>query len=219
MVFKAHSSDQVAHLFADPRSAPERTGLPSPISGKARSMPTHNRLGSDDRYRVKYARAATIEPDEQSAVDPAQMQSAWRPLLEDIELMPQDQDFSFQPPSRLEAVPHHTDEEEGDCDHQPQSCSDSVASVTPADWVFGSDNPPSWLANTADGVIGAHWSAQYGENPRQAYIAERQWRPCKQVGFNLELKGSAKIHPHKLYENCMRTHSLHRVLAWRDRLG
>src|SRR5438445_4882945 len=29
-----------------------------------------------------------------------------RPLPEDIELMPQDQDFGFQPPSRLEAVPH-----------------------------------------------------------------------------------------------------------------
>jgi hypothetical protein len=41
------------------------------------------------------------------------MQSAWRTLLEDIELMPQDQDFGFQPPSRLEAVAQHTDEEKG----------------------------------------------------------------------------------------------------------
>jgi hypothetical protein len=58
-------------------------------------MPTHDSLGPDDGYGVKNARAATIEPDEQSTVDPAQMQSAWRPLLEDIELMPQDQDFRF----------------------------------------------------------------------------------------------------------------------------
>src|SRR5437870_8363311 len=40
-VLEAHSSDKVAHLFADPRSAPEWTGLPPPISGKAHSMPTH----------------------------------------------------------------------------------------------------------------------------------------------------------------------------------
>jgi hypothetical protein len=45
------------------------------------------------------------------------MQSAWRTLLEDIELMPQDQDFGFQPPSRLEAVAQHTDEQEAHCDH------------------------------------------------------------------------------------------------------
>ena len=52
-VLKAHSSDQVAHLFANPRSAPERTGLPAPISGKAHSVPTHNSLWPDDDYRFK----------------------------------------------------------------------------------------------------------------------------------------------------------------------
>ena len=102
-------------------------------------MPPQDGLGPDDGYGIKNARAATVEPDEQSAVDPAQMKSAWRPLPEDIELMPQDQDFGFQPPSRLEAVPHHADEEEGNCDHQPQSCSDSLVAVTLVDGVFGSD--------------------------------------------------------------------------------
>ena len=60
-------------------------------------MPTHDRLGPDDGYGVKNARAATIQPDEQGTVDPTQMQSAWRALLQDIELMPQHQDFGFQP--------------------------------------------------------------------------------------------------------------------------
>jgi len=102
-------------------------------------MPTHHSLGPDDGCGIKNARAATIEPDEQGAVGPTQMQSAWRALLEDIELMPKDQDFGFQPRSGLEAVAQHTDEEEGNCDHQPQSCSDSAAAVTPTDGVFGSD--------------------------------------------------------------------------------
>jgi hypothetical protein len=140
---QTHFSNQVAHLFADPRSAPERTGLPPPISGKTHSMPTHDSLGPDDGYGVKNARAATIEPDEQSAVGPTQMQAAWRALLQNIELMAQDQVFGFQPPSRLEAVTQQADEKEANSDHQPQSCSDSLAAVTPADGVFGSDRPLS----------------------------------------------------------------------------
>src|SRR5216683_1442917 len=56
--------------------------------------------------------------------------------------MPQDQDFRSQPPLRLEAVAQHADEEEANCDHQSQSCSDSLAAVTPADGVFGSDTHP-----------------------------------------------------------------------------
>ena len=116
-VLKIHSSDQVAHLFADPRSAAERMGLPSPVSGKTHSMPTHNSLGSDDGYGVKNARTATIEPNEQGTIGPTQMHPTWRALLQNIELMPQYQVFGFQPPSRLEAVAQHANEKEGNCNH------------------------------------------------------------------------------------------------------
>jgi hypothetical protein len=54
-------------------------------------------------------------------------------------LTPQNQDFGFELASRLEAVAQHANEKDGNCDHQPQSCSDSVAAATPADGVFGSD--------------------------------------------------------------------------------
>jgi hypothetical protein len=40
--------------------------------------------------------------------------------------MPQDQDLCFQPPSRLEASHTDANEEEANCDHQSQSCSDSL---------------------------------------------------------------------------------------------
>src|SRR6516164_2326665 len=109
-VFKTHSSDQVAHVFADLRSASERTGLPSPVSGKALSVPTHNRLRPHDGYSVKDARAATVEPNEQSTIDPTQMRPAWRSPLWEVELMPQDHDFGFQLRSRLEVVAQHADE-------------------------------------------------------------------------------------------------------------
>jgi hypothetical protein len=45
------------------------------------------------------------------------MQSTCRALLQDTELMPQNQSFGFQPPSRLEAVVQQADEKEGNCSH------------------------------------------------------------------------------------------------------
>jgi len=70
--------------------------------------------------------------------------------------MSQYQDFGFQSPSRLEAVAQHTDEEEGTCYHQPQSCSDSVAAVTPVDGVFGSDSAPFSKLVAGKQNIGGH---------------------------------------------------------------
>ena len=58
-------------------------------------MPTDNRLRPDDGYGVKNAREAAIEPNEQGTVNPTQTQSAWGALLQDIELMPQSQNFGF----------------------------------------------------------------------------------------------------------------------------
>ena len=50
-------------------------------------------------------------------MDPTQMHSTWGALLQNIELMPQYQDFGFQQPSRLEAVAQHADEKDGNCNH------------------------------------------------------------------------------------------------------
>jgi hypothetical protein len=108
---------QVAHLFADPWPATARAGFPSPYAAKPIRCQRTTVSGPDDGYGVKYARTATIEPNEQGTVGPTQMQSAWGALLQDIELMPQYQDFGFQPPPRLEAVAQHADEKEGNCNH------------------------------------------------------------------------------------------------------
>jgi hypothetical protein len=81
-------------------------------------MPAHDSLGPDEAHGIQNAGVATIEPDEQGAVDPTQVQSTARHAqLQDIELMPQYQDFGFQPRSRLEEVAQHTDEQEADCNH------------------------------------------------------------------------------------------------------
>src|SRR5262245_59655710 len=89
-----------------------------PVAGKTLAMPAHDSLGLDDAQGIQNARVATIEPDEQDAVDPKQMQSpVRRSLLQDVELMPQYQDFGFQPQSRLEEVAQHADEQEADRNH------------------------------------------------------------------------------------------------------
>jgi hypothetical protein len=103
-------------------------------------VPTHNSFGPDDGYGIKNTRKVTIKPNEQGAVGPAQFQSTWCALSKHVQLMTQNQQFSVKPPSRLEAIAHHADEKEGDCDHQSALCSDSGTAATPADGVFGSDS-------------------------------------------------------------------------------
>jgi hypothetical protein len=80
-------------------------------------MPTHDGLRPHDRYGIKNAWTATIEPNQQSAVGPAQIRSKWCALLEDVELVPQDHDFGLHPPLRLEAVAQHANEQEANCNH------------------------------------------------------------------------------------------------------
>src|SRR5262245_30744479 len=117
-VLKARSSDQVAHLLGDAGTTSRRAGPPPPIGGKALPMPAHHGLGPDNGYGIKDARAAPVEPYEQSSVGPTQMQPAVRcRLLQDVQLMPQDQDFGLQPLSRLETAAQHTKEQKADCDH------------------------------------------------------------------------------------------------------
>jgi hypothetical protein len=56
----------------------------------------------------------TIEPNEQGAVSPAQMQSTWCTLSKHVKLMTQNQNFSSKPSSRLEAITQRAKEKEGD---------------------------------------------------------------------------------------------------------
>src|SRR2546427_11572200 len=91
---------------------PGRAEFPSPVAGKTFAMPAHDSLGPDDAQSIKNARVTTIEPDEQRAVDPTQMQStARRALLQDVELMPQYQNFGPQPRARLEGDATHPEQQ------------------------------------------------------------------------------------------------------------
>ena len=58
-----------------------------------------------------------MEPNEQSAIGPAQIQSTWRTLPKHVQLMPQYQNFGLKPPARLETVTEHAPEKEGNSEH------------------------------------------------------------------------------------------------------
>ncbi|MGH6812190.1 MAG: hypothetical protein ACREDM_07535 [Methylocella sp.] len=53
-------------------------------------------------------------------------------------MMPQYQDFGFQPPPRLEAVAQHADEKDGNCNHAT-ICSDSLLTASQGDGVAERD--------------------------------------------------------------------------------
>jgi hypothetical protein len=139
-VLKAHSSDQVANLLIDPRSATERAGLPSPVSGEPHSVPAHDRLGPDDGYGIQDARKAAIKPNEQNPIGPTQIQSTRRAPSKHGQLMAQNHNFGLKPRSRLEAVAQQADAKEGNCDHQSRLCCDSPTAANRPDGVFGSDS-------------------------------------------------------------------------------
>ena len=116
-ILETHSSNKVANLFVDPRSATEGTGFPPPERTEAFAMPTHNRLRPYDRYGVEDARKAAIKPNEQCAISPGQIWPMWRAPLKDVELMPEHQDFGLKPPLRFEAIAQSMHEKEDNCDH------------------------------------------------------------------------------------------------------
>jgi hypothetical protein len=60
-------------------------------------------------------------------------------LLQDVELMPQYQDFGLQSPSRLEAIAQHANEKEANCNHATIMFRFAGDRESNGDWVFGSD--------------------------------------------------------------------------------
>ena len=71
-------SKLIRRMSSRPRPATAKAGFPPPVGSKAHTMPTHDRLGPDNRYCIKDAREAAIKPDEQSAIGPSHVQPTWR---------------------------------------------------------------------------------------------------------------------------------------------
>jgi hypothetical protein len=111
---------------------------------------------------------------EQSTVGPTQVHSSGA-LLQDNELVPQYPYFGSQPPPRPEAVVQQPDEKQANCDHQPQSCSDSVAAATPADGVFGSDTRKQVCDSPLHGLA---WLAAQEQHDQPGGVTRDRRKPA-----------------------------------------
>ena len=96
-------------------------------------------------------------------------------LLQDNELVPQYPYFGFQPPPRPEAVVQQPDEKQANCDHQPQSCSDSVAAATPAAGVFGSDTRKQVCDSPLHGLA---WLAAQEQHDQPGGVTRDRRKPA-----------------------------------------
>src|SRR6185295_4904158 len=67
-ILHAHPPDQSAQLRVDLRSPSQWARLPTPVAAKAGPVPTHQRLGPDDRENLQDQRTPSIQLDKEPAV-------------------------------------------------------------------------------------------------------------------------------------------------------
>src|ERR1700694_3690312 len=101
-IFDAHPPDQRAQLRVDLRSPSQWARLPTPVAAKAGPMPTHERLGPDDREDLQDRRNPAVQLDEEPAIMVREPDATMRPAPQDIQLMSKHRVLSLKPQLRLE---------------------------------------------------------------------------------------------------------------------
>src|SRR5258706_8148276 len=82
-IFDAHPPDQYAQLRVDLRSPSLWARLPTPVAAKAGPMPTHERLGSDDREDLQDRRNPAVELDKEPAIIVRKPDATMEPTRQD----------------------------------------------------------------------------------------------------------------------------------------
>src|SRR5665811_620785 len=102
----AHSHEaaeaQCTEVRLDLRSPSPRTRLPTPITAKAGPMPTHDRLGTDNRENVQDRREPSIQLDQEPAIVVRQPDPALNLTPQDDQLTSERCVLGFKPVLRLE---------------------------------------------------------------------------------------------------------------------
>src|ERR1700704_4256972 len=106
-VFDAHPPDQRAHLRVDLRSPSQWARLPTPVATKTGPVPTHERLGLDDREDLQDRRNPAVQLDKEPAIMVRKPDATMEPTLQDNQLMSKYRVLSFKPYLRLERRGQH----------------------------------------------------------------------------------------------------------------
>jgi hypothetical protein len=80
-ILHAHPPDQRAQLRVDLRSPSQWARLPTPVVAKAGPMPTHERLGPDDRENRQDGWKPAIELDQEQAIIVRKPDATGQPTL------------------------------------------------------------------------------------------------------------------------------------------
>src|SRR6266446_3795743 len=101
-ILHAHPPDQYAQLRVDRWPPSQWARLPTPITAKASPMPTHERLGPDDREDLQDRRNPAVQLDEEPAIMVREPDATMQPTPQDNQLMSKHRVLSFKPQLRLE---------------------------------------------------------------------------------------------------------------------
>ena len=85
-IFDAHLPDQRAQLRLDLRSPSQWARSPPPIAAKASPMPTHQRLGLDDRENLQDRWKSAIQLDKEPAIMVREPDATMQPTPQDNQL-------------------------------------------------------------------------------------------------------------------------------------
>src|SRR5438046_3559476 len=128
-IFDAHPPDQYPQLRVDLRSPSLWARLPTPVAAKAGPVPTHERLGPDDREDLQDRRNPAVQPDKEPAIIVREPDATTQPTLQDNQLMSKHRVLSFKPQLRLEWRGQDGQNETEQPDHSA-SLGDSITSST-----------------------------------------------------------------------------------------
>jgi hypothetical protein len=129
LVLRAHPPDQRAEFRVDLRSPSQWARLPTPVATKADPVPTHERLGPDDREDLQDRWKPSIHLDEEPSILVPQPDATVQPTPQDNQLMSKHRVLSLKPQLRLERRGQDGQSETEQPDHSA-SLGDSIASLT-----------------------------------------------------------------------------------------
>src|SRR5580704_3651584 len=101
-ILHAHPPDQRAQLRFDLRSSSLWARLPTPVAAKAGPVPTHERLGPDDRENLQDRGNPAVELDKEPAIMVREPDATRQPAPQDNQLMSKHRVLSLKPQLRLE---------------------------------------------------------------------------------------------------------------------
>jgi len=99
------------------RSANACARLPAPIEAEALAVPSHHRVGLNDRHGPKYRRTQPIEPNQDQPIDDRQPHPRGHPATQDVHLVPENHDLGFKSPFGPEQRPYEPRNDLQNLDH------------------------------------------------------------------------------------------------------